>query len=157
RHHQRCGDGDHSLFHPPRRTGAVGLYLYLRLCHGHRDRDPYHLGGAQRRSALMDNLLSIVTFVPAIAALILAVFLRGEDRAAQRNAKWVALIATTITFLVSLFILAEFDSSNTGFQYVEEHKWLLGLNYKMGVDGISVLFVMLTTFMMPLTIAASWN
>lgn len=105
----------------------------------------------------MDNLLSIVTFIPAIAAVILLVFLRGDDKAAQRNAKWVALIATSITFLVSLFILAEFDPANTGFQYVEEFDWLLGMKYKMGVDGISVLFVMLTTFMMPLTIAASWG
>ena len=105
----------------------------------------------------MDNLLSIVTFIPALAALILLVFLRGEDEAAQRNAKWVALLATGLTFLVSLFIMAGFDPSNTGFQMVEERAWLLGLQYKMGVDGISVLFVMLTTFIMPLTIAASWN
>jgi NADH-quinone oxidoreductase subunit M len=69
----------------------------------------------------------------------------------------VALIATSITFLVSLFILSGFDSSDTGFQMVEEREWLMGLKYKLGVDGISVLFVMLTTFMMPLTIAASWN
>jgi NADH-quinone oxidoreductase subunit M len=105
----------------------------------------------------MDNLLSIVTFIPAIAALILAVFLRGEDEAAQRNAKWVALAATSATFVVSLFILFDFDPSNTGFQFVEEGDWLLGLKYKMGVDGISVLFVMLTTFIMPLTILASWG
>jgi len=105
----------------------------------------------------MDNILSIVTFIPAVAAAILAVFLRGEDEAAQRNAKWVALIATTLTFLVSLGILFGFDPSDTGFQFVEEQDWLLGLTYKMGVDGISVLFVMLTTFIMPLTIAASWN
>ena len=105
----------------------------------------------------MDNLLSIVTFIPVLAALILALFLRGNDEAAARNAKWVALIATSITFLVSLFILSGFDSSDTGFQMVEEREWLMGLKYKLGVDGISVLFVMLTTFMMPLTIAASWN
>jgi NADH-quinone oxidoreductase subunit M len=105
----------------------------------------------------MDNLLSIVTFIPAVAAAILAVFLRGSDEAAQKNAKWVALIATTLTFVVSLFILFEFDPANTGFQFVEDREWLLGLRYKMGVDGISVLFVMLTTFMMPLTIAASWG
>ncbi|KJS42210.1 NADH-quinone oxidoreductase subunit M [Roseovarius sp. BRH_c41] len=105
----------------------------------------------------MDNLLSIVTFIPVVAAAILAVFLRGQDAAAQRNAKWVALIATTLTFVVSLFILFQFDPSNTGFQMVEEREWLLGLQYKMGVDGISVLFVMLTTFIMPLTIAASWT
>ena len=105
----------------------------------------------------MDNLLSIVTFIPALAAVILALFLRGEDEAAQRNAKWVALFATSATFLVSLFILFEFDRNNTGFQFVEEGSWIMGLSYKMGVDGISVLFVMLTTFMMPLVIAASWD
>jgi NADH-quinone oxidoreductase subunit M len=105
----------------------------------------------------MDNLLSIVTFIPAIAAAILALLLRGDDAAAQRNAKWVALFATSATFLVSLFILFGFDPANTGFQFVEEREWLLGLQYKMGVDGISVLFVMLTTFIMPLVIAASWD
>ena len=105
----------------------------------------------------MANLLSIVTFIPAVAALILAIFLRGEDDAANGRAKMLALVATTVTFLVSLFILAEFDASNPGMQYVEEREWLMGLTYKMGVDGISVLFVMLTTFMMPLVILASWD
>ncbi|WP_227270302.1 NADH-quinone oxidoreductase subunit M [Roseobacter weihaiensis] len=105
----------------------------------------------------MDNLLSIVTFIPALAAFILMVFLRGDDEAANRNAKWVAMFATSATFLVSLFILSGFDPDDTGFQFVEQREWLLGLQYKMGVDGISVLFVMLTTFMMPLVIAASWH
>ena len=105
----------------------------------------------------MDNLLSIVTFMPAVAALILALFLRGDDEHAKRNAKWVALATTSITFVVSLFILFQFDKNDTGFQFVEEGAWIMGLSYKMGVDGISVLFVMLTTFMMPLVIAASWN
>ncbi|MBV2360578.1 NADH-quinone oxidoreductase subunit M [Thalassococcus sp. CAU 1522] len=105
----------------------------------------------------MDNLLSIVTFLPALAALILAVFLRGDDEAADRNAKWLALAATSATFIVSLFILFQFDPQDTGFQMVEQGEWLLGLQYKMGVDGISVLFVMLTTFIMPLTILASWE
>ncbi|GLT10546.1 NADH-quinone oxidoreductase subunit M [Sulfitobacter sp. PR48] len=103
------------------------------------------------------HLLSIITFMPAFAALILAVFLRGEDAAAARNAKWLAMITTSATFLISLFVLFDFDPSNTGFQFVEESEWLLGLKYRLGVDGISVLFVMLTTFMMPLVIAASWN
>jgi len=105
----------------------------------------------------MDNLLSIVTFIPALAALIMAVFLRGDDEAARKNAKWIALFATSATFVVSLFILAGFDRNNTDFQMVEETTWLMGLQYKMGVDGISILFVMLATFMMPLVIAASWN
>ncbi|MEI4470530.1 NADH-quinone oxidoreductase subunit M [Frigidibacter sp. MR17.24] len=105
----------------------------------------------------MENLLSIITFTPIVAALILAVFLRGDDKAAQANAKWVALVATTVTFLVSLFLLAGFDAGNTGFQFVEEHDWIMGLKYKVGVDGISVLFVMLTTFIMPLTIWSCWT
>ncbi len=106
----------------------------------------------------MDNhLLSIVTFVPALAALILLVLARGQDAAADLVAKRFALIATSATFLLSLFILAQFDPQNTGFQMVETADWILGLQYKMGVDGISVLFVLLTTFMMPLVIYASWD
>jgi len=105
----------------------------------------------------MANLLSIVTFIPAVAALILAIFLRGEDEAANGRAKMLALVATSVTFLVSLFIMGGFDPANTDMQFVEDREWLMGLSYKMGVDGISVLFVMLTTFMMPLVILASWG
>ncbi len=105
----------------------------------------------------MDNLLSIVTFLPLIGALILFVVLRGEDETAQRNAKILALATTLATFLISIGILSEFDPQNTGFQMVEEYDWLVGLKYKMGVDGISVLFVMLTTFLMPIVIAACWS
>ncbi len=105
----------------------------------------------------MDNILSIITFLPLVAAAILALFLRGDDEAARMNAKWLALIATTVTFLISLFLLAEFDPSNPGFQFVEERDWLIGLKYRLGVDGISVLFVLLTTFLMPLTILSCWD
>ncbi|WP_323042109.1 NADH-quinone oxidoreductase subunit M [Gemmobacter sp.] len=105
----------------------------------------------------MDNLISIITFTPAIGALILAVFLRGNDAAAQRNAKWLALAATTATFLISIFLIAGFDPADTGFQFVETHDWIMGLRYKVGVDGISILFVMLTTFLMPITIASCWE
>ena len=105
----------------------------------------------------MENLLSIITFLPLVAAAILALFLRGDDGAARRNAKWLALLATSATFLLSLFLLTGFDPADTGFQFVEEYDWILGLQYKMGVDGISVLFVLLTTFLMPVTIAACWD
>ncbi len=105
----------------------------------------------------MDNLLSVITFLPLLAALIMAFFLRGNDLDAQRNAKWLALLATSATFLVSLLLLFGFDASDTGFQFVEESDWIMGLNYKMGVDGISVLFVMLTTFLMPLVILSCWD
>ncbi|MBV1903674.1 MAG: NADH-quinone oxidoreductase subunit M [Marinosulfonomonas sp.] len=105
----------------------------------------------------MENMLSIVTFVPLVAAVIMAIGLHGNEAAAQRNAKFVALFATSVTFVASLGILLQFDPSDTGFQFVEEHQWLMGMSYKMGVDGISVLFVMLTTFLMPITIAACWK
>jgi len=105
----------------------------------------------------MENLLSIVTFIPLLGAAILALFLRGDDDAARNNAKWVALAATTATFLFSIFILTGFDPSDPGFQFVEEKDWILGLKYKMGVDGISVLFVMLTTFLMPIVILSCWK
>lgn len=105
----------------------------------------------------MDNLLSIVTFLPLLAAVILAVFLRGNDAAAQLNAKRVALVATLATFVISIAIYTQFDPENTGFQLVEEYEWFGGLKYKVGVDGISVLFVLLTTFLMPIVIGACWT
>lgn len=105
----------------------------------------------------MGNILSLTTFIPLVGAAILALLLRGDDASAQRNAKWVALVTTVVTFICSLFIISNFDPSDTGFQLVEERDWLLGLQYKMGVDGISILFVMLTTFLMPLVIASCWD
>ncbi|SFI57332.1 NADH-quinone oxidoreductase subunit M [Celeribacter neptunius] len=105
----------------------------------------------------MDNVLTFVTFLPTVAALVLALFLRGDDKVAQLNAKRLALFATVITFVISLFILFGFDPEDTGFQMVEEADWIMGLKYKMGVDGISVLFVMLTTALMPLVIWSAWD
>ena len=105
----------------------------------------------------MNNILSIATFIPLVAAVIMGVLLRGDDKSAQISAKWLALTATLATLLISLAILFGFDPKNTNFQFVEEHNWLLGMNYKMGVDGISVLFVMLTTLLMPIVIGACWN
>ena len=102
-------------------------------------------------------LLSMVTFIPAFAAFVLLMVARGEDIAAQLVCKRVAMFTTVATFIISLLILAQFESGNTNFQMVESYKWIMGLNYKLGVDGISILFVMLTTFMMPLVIWASWN
>ncbi len=62
----------------------------------------------------MNSLLSLVTFLPLIGAVVLLVFLRGEDELAQRNAKLLALFTTTATFLLSLFVLAGFDPSDPG-------------------------------------------
>ncbi len=105
----------------------------------------------------MNSLLSLVTFLPLIGAVVLIVFLRGEDAHARQNAKLLALFTTTATFLLSLFVLAGFNPEDPGFQFVEQSAWLGGLTYKMGVDGISVLFVMLTTALMPIVIGACWN
>ncbi len=105
----------------------------------------------------MENLLSIVTFIPMLGAIVLALFLRGDDEMAQRNAKYVALIATAASFVFSIAIFTNFDPNNTGMQFVEERDWIMGLKYKMGVDGISVLFVMLTTFLMPIVILSCWG
>jgi NADH-quinone oxidoreductase subunit M len=102
-------------------------------------------------------LLSFVTFLPLIGAL--AIFtVRGEDEMAARNARWVALWTTVITFLLSLLIWAGFDSSTPDFQFVERYAWLgETITYHVGVDGISLFFVILTTFLMPICIAASWR
>lgn len=97
-------------------------------------------------------ILSIVTFLPIAGAIFLA-FL---PRDATTNARYVALWTSLITFAVSIFIWTNFDSSSAAFQFVEERAWLGPIKYKMGVDGISMLFVILTTFLMPLCILASW-
>ena len=101
----------------------------------------------------MSNILSIVTFLPLAGAIIIAL-LNSE---AKGNARWVALWTTILTFAVSLLIWINFDKTNPGFQFVEDYAWIGGLKYKMGVDGISMLFVILTTFLMPLCILASWE
>ena len=105
----------------------------------------------------MDNVLTITIFLPLLAAFILLVFLRGDDEAAQQNARRLSLVATVTTFLVSLAVFNRFDPNDTGFQFVEEHDWIGGLTYRVGVDGISVLLLMLTTFLMPIVIGACWN
>jgi NADH-quinone oxidoreductase subunit M len=98
-------------------------------------------------------ILSIVTFLPLIGAL----FIAGLSREAVQNIRFVALWTSLITFAVSLLIWLNFDSSSSGFQFVEEANWLGPIKYKMGVDGISMLFVILTTFLIPLCILASWE
>ncbi|MCB1504753.1 MAG: NADH-quinone oxidoreductase subunit M [Hyphomicrobiaceae bacterium] len=98
-------------------------------------------------------ILSLVTFLPLVGALFIA-FLSQE---AVRNARFVALWTTLVTFVLSLSIWVSFDKANPGFQFVEEYAWLGPIKYKVGVDGISMLFVILTTFLMPLCILASWE
>jgi len=102
-------------------------------------------------------ILSVTTFLPLVGAVFI-LLLRGDDEAAKRNARWVALWTTVITFIVSIFLITGFDKGSPGFQFVEDHPWLGGsIRYKLGVDGISLPFVILTTFLMPITIIASWH
>ncbi|QTL03635.1 NADH-quinone oxidoreductase subunit M [Aquabacter sp. L1I39] len=102
-------------------------------------------------------ILSVVTFLPIVGALFILV-VRGDSEVTARNARWVALWTTLVTFVVSLFLLPGFDSAAPGFQFVEKQAWLGEIaSYHMGVDGISLPLVLLTTFLMPFCILASWE
>jgi NADH-quinone oxidoreductase subunit M len=102
-------------------------------------------------------ILSLVTFLPLVGALLI-LFISDDSENARRNIRAIAFTTTAFTFLVSLFIWTGFDNSQAGFQFVEKTAWLdSGISYHMGVDGISMLFVILTTFLMPLCILASWQ
>ena len=105
-------------------------------------------------------ILSIITFFPLLGALILAAVARfsGEAGRAQIaiNAPRVALLISGFVFLLSLILVVDFDSTQAGFQFMEDTPWLGGgIEYRVGVDGISVLFVLLTTFLTPLCILSS--
>jgi NADH-quinone oxidoreductase subunit M len=103
-------------------------------------------------------ILSVVTFLPIAGAILLYLFARGRDEAANRNARWIALWTTIVTFAVSLILVALFDPTQAGFQFVEKAPWLANtIGYHMGVDGISLPFVILTTALMPFCIIASWK
>ncbi len=102
-------------------------------------------------------VLSVVTFLPLVGALFIVV-LRGDGESVKRNARWVALWTTIVTFLVSLVLVWRFDPTSAEFQFVEKTRWLSGYaNYTMGVDGISLPLVILTTAIMPISILASWD
>ncbi|MFL6929052.1 MAG: NADH-quinone oxidoreductase subunit M [Xanthobacteraceae bacterium] len=102
-------------------------------------------------------ILSVTTFLPLVGALFI-LGIQGEDEAAKRNARWVALWTTLVTFIISLILVWRFDAASPEFQLVEKRPWLGGaINYHMGVDGISLPFVILTTALMPLCIIASWQ
>ena len=103
-----------------------------------------------------------LTAYPILTALLClpllgALFISTLPQDAVKNARLVALWTTLVTFLLSLSIWISFDKANPGFQFLEEYAWLGSIKYKVGVDGISMLFVILTTFLMPLCILASWE
>jgi len=101
-------------------------------------------------------ILSFVTFLPLVGVLFILA-LRGDDETNARQTRLIALWTTAVTFLLSLLIWINFDPNAAGFQFVENRAWMGGAaTYRMGVDGISMPFVILTTFLMPICILASW-
>jgi NADH-quinone oxidoreductase subunit M len=107
----------------------------------------------------MTGLLSLITYTPLIGvAAILALRMTGAGNGKRDEAaKWIALASSLATLALSIVLVAQFDSKLPGFQFEEDLAWFAGLHYRMGVDGISVLFVLLTAFLMPLCIIASWR
>src|SRR6266511_742346 len=101
-------------------------------------------------------ILSVTIFLPLVGALLI-VMIGGDGEPEKRNARWIALWTTLITFAISLILLYRFDPASAEFQFVEKRPWLAGaITYHMGVDGISLPFVILTTALMPVCIIASW-
>ena len=114
--------------------------------------------------------LSMIIFMPVLGALFIVLqrvlARRNDDRTIESDehakiedrSRWIALGFSLAVFALSVFVYLDFDKSVTGYQFVEQMSWLgNGINYKLGVDGISILFVLLTTFIMPICIIASWH
>ena len=103
-------------------------------------------------------ILSLVTFLP-LAGVLFLMFVRGDAETVAQNAKSTALMTSIFTFALSVYMYVGFDKSSADFQFVEKMPWLPGFNisYKMGIDGISIFFVLLSTFLTPVCILASWD
>src|SRR2546427_3194126 len=104
---------------------------------------------------IASNILTIVTFMPAAGALLLLFYNRGHGR----SIRMFALLVTLLTFIFSLHLVAHFDSSNPDFQFGLKIPWMpsLGIDYAMGIDGISIFLILLTTLLSPLAMLASWS
>jgi len=102
-------------------------------------------------------LLSILTILPTVGAVFIFV-IRGEEELVARNARNVALWTSLITFVLSLVLWIGFDTSTAAYQFEESRPWIAdGITYHMGIDGISLMFILLTTLLTPLAILASWE
>jgi len=101
-------------------------------------------------------LLSVVTFLPLVGVFFI-LFIRGAEETVSRNAFSVALLTSVVTFAVSLFVWTGFNPASADFQFVEKAAWMpaWNINYHMGVDGISMFFVILSTFLTPLCILSA--
>ena len=103
-------------------------------------------------------ILSLVTFLPLVGAFF-CLIVNGPKEAVERNCRSVALVTSVVTFLISLLLWARFDTTKAGFQFEEKMDWVPALNvgYHMGIDGISLFFVLLSTLLTPICILASWE
>ncbi len=106
---------------------------------------------------LEEHLLSLMLSVPVIGALIILMVRHKDQAQANSNVRWVALLTTILTFFLTLYMWMHFDASNADFQFVEKAKWVGDIQYYLGVDGISVLLIVLTGFLMPIVVLASWD
>lgn len=105
------------------------------------------------------HILSITIFLPLLGALFIALFVKGDNENTVQNVRNTALWVTIGTFLFSLTLLMKFDPNTAEFQFVEKHQWVEGyeIYYHLGIDGISLFFILLTTLLMPICILAGWN
>lgn len=103
-------------------------------------------------------ILSLMTFLPLVGCLFI-LLIRGDEKAVASNARATALLTSLATFLLSVYMYMGFTPTSANYQFVELHAWIpdLNINYKLGVDGISVFFVLLSTFLTPICILASWE
>jgi len=104
-----------------------------------------------------NNILTILTFLPLVGVFFVLI-VPGNDALAKSNMRYIALATTTVTFVFSLVMWWMFDATNVDFQFVQNHQWIGDvIGYRMGVDGISILFIVLTAMLMPLCVLASWE
>lgn len=107
---------------------------------------------------LENYLLSLMMGMPMLGALIILIIRHQDKTIENRNIRSVALFTTLVTFVMTLLMWAGFDNSSADFQFVEKYKWIgEDIHYYVGVDGISMLFVVLTGFLMPIVILSSWE
>jgi len=102
-------------------------------------------------------ILSTIIFIPLVGSLFILIT-KGSDKNVEKNSKYVAIFTSVTNFLLSLFLWYSFDKSTSNFQFVEEKVWMDGfINFKLGIDGISILFILLTTLITPLCIFSGIN
>ena len=102
-------------------------------------------------------ILSILIFIPVVGIFFMLLIRNNDDQSSQ-NLKHTALWITFLNFIISLSLLFSFDLNNPDFQFVEKYAWIeSGISYHLGIDGVSILFVILTTMLVPICILASYE